>query len=104
MVFHYHLGWEEIVVVLRGRPSLRTLDGERDLEQGEVVASPPGERGAHGYVNRTDEQVRVLVISELIAPNVSVYPDTEEVGMFDAPHRGDRRFGALFRLGDAVSD
>jgi uncharacterized cupin superfamily protein len=103
MVFHYHLGWEEMLVVLHGRPTLRTFDGERELGPGEVVAFPRGERGAHGYTNRTDEPVRVLVLSELTAPNVSVYPDSEEVGLFDAPHRADRRFGARFRLGDAVA-
>jgi len=48
--------------------------------------------------------VRVLVISEQNAPNVSVYPDTNEVGMFDAARRKQRRFGALFDVSEAVLD
>ena len=47
--------------------------------------------------------MRVLVVSEQNAPNVSVYPDTNEIGIFDAARRADRRFGALFRVDDAVS-
>ena len=35
---------------------------------------------------------------------ISVYPDTNEVGIFDAPLPGARRFGALFNVDDAVSD
>jgi uncharacterized cupin superfamily protein len=35
--YHYHLAEEELVVVLDGAPSLRTPDGWRELEEGEVV-------------------------------------------------------------------
>jgi hypothetical protein len=35
---------------------------------------------------------------------VSVYPDTNEVGIFDAARRDERRFGALFNVTEAVSD
>ncbi|HEX9415743.1 MAG TPA: hypothetical protein VF895_03445 [Gaiellaceae bacterium] len=36
--------------------------------------------------------------------NVSVYHETNEIGIFDAARPADRRFGGLFRLNDAVSD
>ena len=65
-------------------------------------AFPRGERGAHGYENRTRETVRLLMFSEQNAPNVSVYPDTNEVGVYDVAPPNDRRFGALFNLKDAV--
>lgn len=104
MVFHYHLQREELLVVLTGRLALRTAAGWRDLPEGEVVSFPRAERGAHGYENRGDSVVRMLMISEQNAPNVSVYPDTNEVGIFDAARREERRFGALFNAGEAVSD
>jgi len=37
-------------------------------------------------------------------PNISVYPDTNQVGIFDAGERANRRFGALFNVQDAVAD
>ena len=49
--YHYHFANEELLIVLRGRPHLRTPDGWRQLEEGEVVAFPIGERGAHQVVN-----------------------------------------------------
>jgi uncharacterized cupin superfamily protein len=103
MVFHYHLQREELLVVLRGTLALRTGGGWRDAREGEIVAFPRGERGAHGYENRTSDRVLVAVISEQNAPNISVYPDTNEIGIFDAARRPERRFGALFRVDDAVS-
>jgi len=104
MVFHYHVQREELLVVLEGRLALRTAGGWEELPEGEVVAFPRGERGAHGYRNDTDAPVRVLVVSEMNGPNVSVYPDTNQVGIFDAGRREERRFGALFNVDDAVAD
>ena len=102
-VFHYHLQREELLVVIAGTLALRTSDGWRDLPAGEVVSFPHGPDGAHGFANRTDELVRVIVISEQNAPNISVYPDAGEIGIFDAPHQEQRRFGARFRMADAIS-
>ena len=39
--YHFHLGEEELVIVLAGTPTLRTPDGEREVDQGEVVFFPP---------------------------------------------------------------
>jgi len=35
--YHFHHGAEELLVVLRGRPTLREPGGERVLEEGDVV-------------------------------------------------------------------
>jgi uncharacterized cupin superfamily protein len=104
MVFHYHVQREELVIVLEGRLGLRSAAGWEELPEGEVVAFPRGERGAHGYRNDGDEPVRVLMISEMEGPNISVYPDTNQIGVFDAGQRARRRFGALFNVADAVAD
>jgi uncharacterized cupin superfamily protein len=104
MVFHYHLQREELLVVIRGTLALRTASSWRNLAEGDVIAFPRGEQGAHGYENRSDATTRILMISEQNAPNVSVYPDTNQVGIFDAASRPSRRFGALFNVADAVSD
>jgi hypothetical protein len=42
------------------------------------------------------------MFSEQNAPNVSVYPDAKQVGIYDVANPGERRFGALFDLRDAV--
>jgi uncharacterized cupin superfamily protein len=102
MHFHYHLQREELLVVLKGTVAVRTAGGREDVAEGEVRAFPRGERGVHGYENRTDEPARLLMFSEQNAPNVSVYPDTKQVGIYDVAPPEERRFGALFNLDDAV--
>ena len=80
--YHSHLGNEELLIVLRGRPHLRSPDGWRELAEGEVVSFPAGERGAHQVQNRTDEPVRILMISEMNAPEIALYPDSGKLGAF----------------------
>src|SRR5919108_2784673 len=53
--YHAHLANEEMLFVLAGRPSLRTPEGWRELSEGEVVAFPAGEAGAHQIANRSEE-------------------------------------------------
>jgi uncharacterized cupin superfamily protein len=67
------------MVVLRGQPTLRTGDGERQLDEGEVVHFPLGPDGAHGVSNDTDEPVRFLMASTLTSPEVAEYPDLKQI-------------------------
>ncbi|MEJ7718823.1 MAG: cupin domain-containing protein [Thermoleophilaceae bacterium] len=76
---HFHHANEELLVVVAGRPTLRTLEGERELEPGEVVAFPTGRRGAHRLDNRTGETVRLLFVSTMLAPEINEYPDSGKV-------------------------
>jgi uncharacterized cupin superfamily protein len=79
--YHFHHGAEELLVVLRGRPMLRTPDGERELEEGEVVHFPIGPEGAHQLINRTESPLRYLVMSNRPSPEAVEYPDTQEVSV-----------------------
>jgi uncharacterized cupin superfamily protein len=78
--YHWHAANEEMLIVLAGRPSVRTPAGWRKLEEGEVVSFPRGARGAHQVVNRSDQEVRFLMLSEMNAPEVNFYPDTGKIG------------------------
>jgi uncharacterized cupin superfamily protein len=77
--YHCHLGEEELVAILQGRPSLRTPEGWRELEQGEVVAFPRGEDGAHQLVNRSAETVRFLSFSTNGDPDIVLYLDSGKI-------------------------
>lgn len=99
--YHHHLGEEELVIVLDGRPDLRTRDGSRALEEGEVVAFPRGEEGGHQLVNRTSETVRFLAFSTNGEPDLVVYPDSGKIGAFERLPDGGGLW-AMFRTAEAV--
>jgi uncharacterized cupin superfamily protein len=77
--YHAHFGVEELIVVLRGTPTLRSPEGERVLEEGEVVACPPGRAGAHQLINRGDSVARFLMISSKAAADLIEYPDSGKI-------------------------
>ena len=101
--YHFHFGNEELLIVVEGRPSLRTPGGWRELATGEVVGFPRGEQGAHQVVNRSDEPARVALVSEMVGPDVVVMPDSGKVQAREnapgAPHPG---LWEIFRSEDAV--
>ena len=78
-VYHFHHGSEELLIVLRGRPTLRTPDGERQLAEGEVIHFPLGPDGAHGVRNDTDDTVRYVVAGIRVSPEVVEYPETKQI-------------------------
>jgi uncharacterized cupin superfamily protein len=79
VVYHFHHAWEELLVVLRGRPTLRTPEGERRLDEGAVVHFTTGPAGAHGLRNDTDEPVRYVMAGIRASPEVVEYPDLKQV-------------------------
>ena len=87
--YHYEYPEEEWVIVLEGRPLLRHPDGEDELKPNDVVCFPEGPNGAHKLTNRTDETVRVLMLSTKTTPAVVVYPDSDKIGVWPAPGSAD---------------
>jgi uncharacterized cupin superfamily protein len=77
--YHAHFGVEELIVVLRGTPTLRSPEGERSLAEGEVVAFPPGRGGAHQLINHGDSVARFLMISSKAPADLIEYPDSGKI-------------------------
>jgi uncharacterized cupin superfamily protein len=98
--YHWHVAEEELLIVLDGAPSLRTPDGWRELEEGEVVSFPCGEEGAHQIVNRTEKPVRFLAVSNQ-QPDIIVRPDSQTIGAFERRPEGGGIW-VHFRLADQV--
>ena len=80
----YHFEWtdEEWLIVLDGKPTLRTPEGERTVECGDTVCFPEGPDGAHHVRNDTDELVRVALLSTKSPVGIAEYPDSDKVGVW----------------------
>jgi uncharacterized cupin superfamily protein len=87
-------------VVLRGRPTLRTRESSRQLDEGEAVHFPTGPDGAHGLSNDTEAPVRYVIASTLRSPEVAEYPDTNRI---TAQARTGSQTGERLRLIHDVS-
>lgn len=93
--YHFHHGVEEMLILIEGRPTLRTPEGNRVLESGEVVHFKKGAEGAHQIINDTEEVVRLVIVSSQASPDAVEYPDQ---GMLSVMAR------TISQLGDPLWD
>ncbi len=95
--YHYEYE-EEWLLVVDGTVVVRMPDGERTLERGDLVRFPAGPAGGHKVMNRSDSPARTLLFSNARTPAVTVYPDSDTIGVWP----GDEANDLVFRRGTAV--
>jgi uncharacterized cupin superfamily protein len=96
--YHYEYGEEEWLLVLAGRPSVRTPDGIAELAPDDMVFFPAGPDGAHQVRNDSDQAARVLLWSNVSYPAAAAYPDSDKIGIFT----GDKALDVLVRRSSNV--
>jgi uncharacterized cupin superfamily protein len=80
--YHFHTANAEAVYVLHGSGVLRTPDGETRVESGDFCSFPPDSDGAHRLHNDGDEPLRYLAMSTMRDTDVTVYPDSDKIGVY----------------------
>jgi uncharacterized cupin superfamily protein len=79
--YHYEYV-DEWLLVVAGSVVVRTPEGERPLKAGALVRFPAGLAGAHKIMNRGDSPARTMLFSNGHGPGVSVYPDSNKIGVW----------------------
>ena len=95
--YHYEYN-EEWLPVLEGSIILRDTDGEQTLHRGDLVCFRAGPTGAHKIMNRSEAPARMMMFSSSRVPAVSVYPDSDKIGVWS----GDEANDLIFKRGTAV--
>src|SRR4029078_11979791 len=90
---------DELLVMVSGTPTLRAPDGERALDPGDCILFPSGPDGAHKLTNRSDDLVRVLLVSNFALPRAAVHVDSWKIMVRWGSGRDERRW--FFRGEDA---
>jgi uncharacterized cupin superfamily protein len=80
--YHYEYGEEEWLLVISGRPTIRTPEGSEEAAPDDLVFFPKGPEGAHQVRNDTGETVRVLMWSTIVVPSATAYPDSDKIGIW----------------------
>lgn len=82
--YHFHHNSEELMVIFSGAMMLRTPEGFRELNTGDVVFFETGEAGAHQFYNHTNIPCTYLDIRTANGTDVCEYPDSGKIGLL--PH------------------
>ena len=89
--YHYEYA-EEWLLVVAGSVVVRRPGGEQTLQAGDLVGFPAGPAGAHRVMNRGDTPARTLLFSSARVPAVSVYPDSDKIGVWPGNDEDDLIF------------
>jgi uncharacterized cupin superfamily protein len=95
--YHYEYE-EEWLLVVDGSVVVRAPDGEQTLERGDLVCFPAGPDGAHKVMNRGESSARMVMFSQARVPAVSIYPDSDKIGVWPGEEAND----LVFKRGTAV--
>ena len=77
---HAHSRQDEFIVVMQGTVELGTNAGVEVLKPGMCAGFPAGTGNAHRFVNRSAEDVLLLVIGDRTAGDEVSYPDIDMHG------------------------
>ena len=103
--YHYHTANAEAIYILDGTGTLRTPDGETQVEPGAYCAFPASADGAHRLHNDGDDPLRYLAVSTMQDPDLTVYPDSGKIGVYAGSPpggEGDRDIAGYYRRDDDV--
>ena len=75
--YHYHDQSEEIFYIVSGTGKLRCADGEKDVNAGDMLCFPTGERGAHVLSNTSETETLVFIDFDVKASKTDIvtFPD-----------------------------
>ena len=74
---HTHSRQDEFIFVLEGEVVLETNGGEQIRKPGMCAGFPAGDGDAHRFVNRTESDVKLLVIGDRTPEDEVSYPDVD---------------------------
>jgi uncharacterized cupin superfamily protein len=96
--YHYEYK-EEWLLVVDGDVVVRRPEGEREMTRGDIVCFAAGPAEAHKISSRSPAPARILLFSDASVPAVSVYPDSDKIGVWVENDDDD----GIFRRSTAVA-
>lgn len=100
---HAHTVNEEMIHILEGHGTLRLGSERVSVAAGTFIACPPGGELSHQLTNDSDQDLRYLVVSTMVYPDIVDYPDSQKIGVYAGSSRaGEKPFRALYTKGSEV--
>jgi len=79
--YHFHSSSEELIMIISGSMTLRSVGGFEILNQGELVFFETGEKGTHQLYNHTQSPCTYLDLRTTIGIDITEYPDSGKINI-----------------------
>ena len=82
--YHYHLETEECFYIISGLGLLKTPEGEKQVNAGDIIFFPANKQGAHKLTNTSESENLVYIDFDTTNHvDVVLYPDSNKVGVYN---------------------
>ena len=82
--YHYHEGCEELFYIVRGKGSIRTVDGDIEVKEGDFISFPTGEENAHVICNTSEDELLTYINFHRVSNiDVGYFPERKQVMILD---------------------
>ncbi|WP_312813663.1 cupin domain-containing protein [Sedimentibacter sp.] len=79
---HYHTANTEVFYIIKGKGILITVDGEKEIKQGDFIVCPPTEKSVHKIINTSESEIlKYIDFDTTNSPDIIHYPDSDKVGI-----------------------
>jgi uncharacterized cupin superfamily protein len=78
---HYHMLEEEHALILEGQVTLLLGEARHEMQAGDYVCFPAGQKIGHSFLNSGTGPCRTLMIGERNPNDVCVYPDSNKMAV-----------------------
>jgi uncharacterized cupin superfamily protein len=79
--YHFHRNAEELMMIISGSFTLRSKDGLKIINKGELVFFEIGESGVHQFYNHTSIPCIYLDIRTSFGIDITEYPDSGKINI-----------------------
>jgi uncharacterized cupin superfamily protein len=79
--YHFHRNAEELIMIISGELTLRSVSGFQVLTKGQLVFFEIGESSAHQFYNHSDSPCTYLDLRTTIGIDISEYPDSGKINI-----------------------
>jgi uncharacterized cupin superfamily protein len=99
--YHFHRNAEELILILSGSLTLRTGEGLKIINKGELVFFEVGETSAHQLFNHDSIACTYLDIRTTPGIDVTEYPDSGKVNIFPFNYIFEKHTKVDYNKGEA---
>lgn len=100
--YHFHRNAEELMMIISGSFTLRSQDGLRIINKGEIVFFEMGESGVHQFYNHENVPCIYLDIRTTVGIDIAEYPDSGKINILPYREIFDKHARVDYNKGEEI--
>ena len=98
--YHFHRNAEELIMIISGELTMRSVSGFQILTKGHLVFFEIGASSAHQFYNHSNSSCTYLDLRTTIGIDISEYPDSGKINILPSWELYEKNTGVEYNKGE----